>query len=101
MWHGVTHQDNPNETIWFDSVAELAARHDIPVITPEDPNDPAIVAMLAALKPDFLFSFYYRLMLKAPLLALAHRARLEHAWFAAAQVSRPRTGELGDHPRRT
>ena len=66
----VTHEDNPNETIWFDSVAELAARHDIPVITPEDPNNPAIVAGLAALQPDFLFSFYYRLMLKAPLLAL-------------------------------
>jgi methionyl-tRNA formyltransferase len=66
----VTHQDSPNETIWFDSVAALAARHDIPVITPEDPNDPAVVAELAALEPDFIFSFYYRLMLKAPLLAL-------------------------------
>ena len=66
----VTHTDSPSETIWFDSVAELAARHDIPVITPEDPNDPAVVAELAALQPDFLFSFYYRLMLKAPLLAL-------------------------------
>ena len=66
----VTHQDSPTETIWFDSVAELAARHDIPVITPEDPNDPAVVAELAALQPDFLFSFYYRLMLKPPLLAL-------------------------------
>jgi methionyl-tRNA formyltransferase len=69
----VSHNDNPNETIWFDSVAELAARHDIPVITPEDPNDPAVVATLAALRPDFLFSFYYRLMLKAPLLALPAR----------------------------
>ena len=68
----VTHQDSPTETIWFDSVAELAARHDIPVITPEDPNDPAVVAELAALQPDFLFSFYYRLMLKTPLLALPH-----------------------------
>jgi methionyl-tRNA formyltransferase len=66
----VTHKDNPDETIWFDSVAELAARHDIPVITPEDPNEPAVVAELAALQADFLFSFYYRLMLKAPLLAL-------------------------------
>jgi methionyl-tRNA formyltransferase len=45
-------------------------RHGIPVIVPEDPNDPAIVTQLAAMKPDFLFSFYYRLMLKAPLLAL-------------------------------
>ncbi len=66
----ITHTDNPAETIWFDSVAELAERHDIPVITPEDPNDPAVITELAALQPDFMFSFYYRLMLKAPLLAL-------------------------------
>ena len=66
----VTHRDSPGETIWFDSVAELAAQHDIPVITPDDPNDPAVVAELTALQPDFLFSFYYRLMLKGPLLAL-------------------------------
>lgn len=69
----VTHDDNPNETIWFDSVAALAALHDIPVVTPDDPNDPAMVAELAALQPDFLFSFYYRQMLKAPLLALPKR----------------------------
>lgn len=69
----VTHRDNPAETIWFDSVAELAALHGIPVFTPEDPNDPAFVAQLAAMRPDFLFSFYYRLMLKAPLLALPAR----------------------------
>ncbi|MCF8177957.1 MAG: formyltransferase [Sulfuritalea sp.] len=66
----VTHANNPAETIWFDSVAELAERHDIPVITPEDPNDPTVIAELEALQPDFFFSFYYRLMLKAPLLAL-------------------------------
>ncbi len=69
----VTHLDNPNETIWFESVAALAALHGIPTITPDDPNDPAVVAKIAALKPDFLFSFYYRQMLKAPLLAVATR----------------------------
>ena len=69
----VTHADSPTETIWFDSVAELATRHGIPVITPEDPNAANVVAELSALRPDFLFSFYYRLMLKAPLLALPPR----------------------------
>ncbi|MFA7268642.1 MAG: formyltransferase [Sterolibacterium sp.] len=69
----VTHQDNPAETIWFDSVAELAALHDIPCITPDDPNAAAIAAQIAAAAPDFLFSFYYRLMLKPALLALAKR----------------------------
>jgi methionyl-tRNA formyltransferase len=66
----VTHQDNPGETIWFDSVAELAAQHGLPCITPDDPNDPAVVAQIAALSPDFIFSFYYRLMLKPALLSL-------------------------------
>ena len=69
----VTHEDSPTETIWFESVAALAARHDIPVITPADANDPAVVARIAALRPDFLFSFYYRQMLKPAVLATASR----------------------------
>lgn len=72
----VTHQDAPGELIWFESVAELAAGHRIPVITPDDPNTPAIVAQIAALQPDFIFSFYYKLMLKAPLLAIPQRGAL-------------------------
>ena len=72
----VTHQDNPNENIWFDSVAKLAALHGIPVITPENPNDPAVVEQIRALAPDFFFSFYYREMLKAPLLAIPKRGAL-------------------------
>ena len=43
----VTHRDNPKETIWFDSVAELAALHDIPTITPDNPNVPEVVARYA------------------------------------------------------
>ena len=72
----VTHADNPQETIWFGSVAQLAAEHDIPIATPSDPNDPEFVARVHALAPDFLFSFYYRNMLKAPLLATARRGAL-------------------------
>ncbi|HLA36196.1 MAG TPA: formyltransferase [Rhodocyclaceae bacterium] len=66
----VTHRDNPQETLWFDSVAELARLHRIPVIMPDDPNEQETVAELAALQPDFLFSFYYRAMLKQSLLDL-------------------------------
>src|SRR5512141_2529757 len=69
----VTHTDNPSETIWFDSVAELAARHDIPVITPDDPNTPETVEQIRALQPDFLFSFYYRNMLKKDILDIPAR----------------------------
>ncbi|OFZ65760.1 MAG: formyltransferase [Betaproteobacteria bacterium RBG_16_56_24] len=66
----VTHRDNPEENIWFDSVAELAALHGIPVITPDNPNTPEVVAQIRALQPDFFFSFYYREMLKRELLGI-------------------------------
>ena len=69
----VTHEDNPGETIWFGSVAQVAAEYDIPTITPDDPNSDEVVARVRALAPDFLFSFYYRKMLKAPLLGTARR----------------------------
>jgi len=72
----VTHRDNPNENIWFDSVAELAALHGIPVITPDNPNEPGVVGQINALQPDFFFSFYYREMLKAPLLAIPKHGAL-------------------------
>jgi methionyl-tRNA formyltransferase len=72
----VTHQDNPNENIWFESVAELAALHDIPVITPENPNTPEVIEQISALAPDFYFSFYYREMLKSPLLAIPKQGAL-------------------------
>ena len=54
----VTHDDNPAEQIWFDSVARLAADHRLPVIAPDDPNASAVVDRIRALQPDFLFSFY-------------------------------------------
>ncbi len=72
----VTHEDDPGETQWFESVAELSALHGIPVITPEDPNDPQVVARVRELRPDFLFSFYYRRMLKEGLLGAPRRGAL-------------------------
>ncbi len=67
----VTHEDRAGEAIWFDSVAELAARQHIPVIAPADVNTPEVLQQISELRPDFLFSFYFRQMLKAPLLATA------------------------------
>jgi len=66
----VTHRDNPKETIWFDSVQKLAELHGITIITPDNPNVPEVEEQIRALQPDFFFSFYYREMLKAPLLAI-------------------------------
>lgn len=69
----VTHRDSPNETIWFDSVAQVAAEAGLPCITPDDPNTPEVLAQCREVSPDFLFSFYYRHMLKEELLALPAR----------------------------
>jgi methionyl-tRNA formyltransferase len=80
--HGVdvrlvlTHEDSPGEQIWFGSVQQLAARYDIPCLTPANPNTPEIIARVRAAEPDFLFSFYYRSMLGADLLAAPKRAAL-------------------------
>jgi len=69
----VTHADSPGETIWFDSVAATAGECGITTIAPENPNTPDLLARIEALAPDFLFSFYYRSMLSAPLLAAARQ----------------------------
>ncbi|MDO8931139.1 MAG: formyltransferase [Rhodocyclaceae bacterium] len=69
----VTHEDNPNETIWFESVAATAALHGIPVATPANPNRPIFLAQLEDCRADFLFSFYYRQMLHPAVLATARR----------------------------
>jgi methionyl-tRNA formyltransferase len=72
----VTHQDDPAETRWFGSVADTAADYGIATIAPPDPNAAEVIARIEACRPDFLFSFYYRAMLKAPLLALPPRGAL-------------------------
>lgn len=69
----ITHRDAAGENIWFESVAALARGRGIEVITPHDPNSPDIVEKVRALRPDFLFSFYYRAMLNPGLLAIPKR----------------------------
>jgi methionyl-tRNA formyltransferase len=69
----VTHRDDPQENIWFESVEKLARAHDLEVATPDDPNTPAFLQRLGAISPDFLFSFYYRHMLSPAVLATAMR----------------------------
>ena len=56
----VTHADDPAEAIWFASMAEAAVARGIPVRTAEDPNAPACVEEIRRLRPDVIFSFYYR-----------------------------------------
>lgn len=67
----VTHTDNPAETIWFESVADLCREQGIPSIAPNDPGTPELLARVQDLQPDLIFSFYYRHMLPVNLLATA------------------------------
>jgi len=69
----VSHTDNPAETIWFESVAELCREQGIPCITPDDPKSAELKEQVEAIAPDFIFSFYYRHMLPLDVLALAKR----------------------------
>jgi methionyl-tRNA formyltransferase len=72
----VTVADDPSEQQWYASVAATARDYGLEVIAPEDANTPALEHTVAALAPDFLFSFYYRSMLGAPLLRCASRGAL-------------------------
>jgi methionyl-tRNA formyltransferase len=70
-----THEDSPTEEIWFQSVRELAKTHAIPCLT-SDINEPENLARLKEIAPEFLFSFYYRNMIKPAVLELAGKGAL-------------------------
>lgn len=72
----VTHQDDPNENVWFGSVAQLCQEKHLPFITPNANELVAITPKITALAPDYIFSFYYRYMIPAPILACARIAAL-------------------------
>ena len=63
----------PTENTFYASVARLCAERGIPLHAPEDVNHPLWLERIRQLRPDFLFSFYYRRLLGAELLACAAR----------------------------
>jgi methionyl-tRNA formyltransferase len=70
-----THEDSQTEEIWFASVRELADRHDIPWRT-TDINQPENIALIRKIAPAFIFSFYYRNMLKQVVLDIPRNGAL-------------------------
>lgn len=64
----ITHEDRASENIWFGSVAELARRNGIAVITPDKVNSNVVIDRVSQCGPDYIFSFYYRQMLGQELL---------------------------------
>ena len=65
-----THRDNPDEEIWWQSCADLAKRHAVPVFLAEE-IDEGWIARIAALKPALIYSFFYRKLLPQRLLECA------------------------------
>src|SRR5207247_2181006 len=61
---------------WFESVAETARVHRLPLFAPPSPNLPAVVDALRALAPDVILSVWYRRLLGPDLLALPRVAAL-------------------------
>jgi len=66
-----THTDDPGETRFFSSVAQQAAGLGVPAFAPEDVNHAVWVDRIRDLRPDVLFSFYYRDLISEEILSLA------------------------------
>lgn len=64
-----THEDDPGEQQWFHSVGRLAEQQGVPTYKPTTLQAPALEALVRGqLRPDLIFSFYYRRMIPLRLL---------------------------------
>src|ERR1700710_22226 len=66
----ITHEDNPNEKIWFKTPAVAAREKQVPVFTPASVNTPEWKERIAGMAPDLILSVYYRHMISSQILAL-------------------------------
>jgi methionyl-tRNA formyltransferase len=64
-----TYAQDESET-WFEPPAVLAKIHGIPVFMEKRFNEDSVFETIRTLKPDFLFSFYFREMIQARFLEL-------------------------------
>ena len=67
----ITHEDNPNEKIWFQTPAVAARAKNVSVHTPASLNTPEWMERIALLAPDLILSVYYRNMISEKILGLA------------------------------
>jgi UDP-4-amino-4-deoxy-L-arabinose formyltransferase/UDP-glucuronic acid dehydrogenase (UDP-4-keto-hexauronic acid decarboxylating) len=72
----ISHEDDPGENRWFGSVVSFCRDRGIPVETPADVNAAPWPERIRALSPDYLFSFYFRSMVKEELLSVPRVAAL-------------------------
>ena len=72
----ITHTDDPNENIWFASVAAFCEQQHIPYLQPQADELLALLPRLQNIDPDYIFSFYYRYLIPDPILSCARIAAL-------------------------
>lgn len=71
-----THEDVAGEEVWWPSVAELARGCNIPTFAPDNINEQRWVQRIGELRPDFIMSFWYRTLVKRPILEIPTRGAL-------------------------
>lgn len=71
-----THEDDPNENIWFRRPVELAERLKIPYLTPTSLHDENLREIVRSHNPDYIFSFYYRIIIPKDYLTIPKIAPL-------------------------
>ena len=72
----ITHADDPQETIWFGSVAALCQDRGIPYLQPEASDLLELLPQFQKIAPHYIFSFYYRHLIPSDILATARIAAL-------------------------
>jgi len=65
-----SHLDDPEENIWFGSVAEWGKKNHIAVFCPKNVNTPEWIEMIRKISPEVIFSFYYRNLLGSDILMI-------------------------------
>ena len=65
-----SHLDDPDENVWFGSVAEWGKKSQIPVYCPKNVNTAEWVETIRNLSPEVIFSFYYRNLLGKDILMI-------------------------------
>lgn len=65
-----TYEDDPDENTWFHSVRELALKSGLPVFTPCGVKNRETLELIRSLRPELIFSFYYRDIIPAEILEM-------------------------------
>ena len=69
--HVFSQEDNLDEKVWFGSVVAWAKKTGIAVSCPETVNEIEQIKFIREMRPDVIFSFYYRNMICAEILSIA------------------------------